>query len=443
MQAVALDPNGALVRSSTRSYRNNIADYRRLHLLEGLAVLSQLQDDPEVKSLLSEPELLEIQTRLTLAGKRFGGLVDSSKLPEAYFNERAKTEEMRGHNWELLRQRAEANGLYFEPLSLNGSATHALLWVAKEDLATPHKFSGQLLGISDPFTDARLKTWSGYSIVREVDADNPRQVELIPLALYSLEYPKVPLRLVDFRDTRAPKRHEMMRHAATDTVSGVLGISKLGNWPYLAGSWTWSFIRTRHGDANNRTARLKGYSQVRQLLALDTAMDPGLRSELQRRLEVLGVNPLEDSVFQEARIAQGQYEALMRYAEDPHGLPERVQHDRQEELVAYDHGWRARTGLKLAHIATFGLYSHQEPDPAVLEVRLDRERREVRNAQFLESVEVAWNLEEVKRALDQLAASGIHQRSVQAVERIYRETKDEQTRALCQKALQSLDAAGQ
>ena len=43
----------------------------------------------------------------------------------------AQTEETRGHNWELLRQRAEANGLYFEPLGLTASRTHALLWVSR------------------------------------------------------------------------------------------------------------------------------------------------------------------------------------------------------------------------------------------------------------------------------------------------------------------------
>lgn len=42
-QTMALDPNGALIRSSTRSYRNNVLDQKRLRLLEGLAVLSQLE----------------------------------------------------------------------------------------------------------------------------------------------------------------------------------------------------------------------------------------------------------------------------------------------------------------------------------------------------------------------------------------------------------------
>jgi hypothetical protein len=441
-QVIALDPNGALIRSSTRSYRNNVLDHRRVHLLEGLAVLSQLEDLPEVKPLLSEPELLEIEARLTLAGRTLGGLVTAEKLPEAYVKHRTKSEEMRAHNWELVRQRAEANGLYFEPLGLNRSATHALLWVAKDDLGE-RKFDGQFLGISDPFHDARLRNWTGYRQARDGR-------ELIPLALYALEYPKVPLLLVDFRDAHAPKHREMLRHAATDTVSGVLGVSKWGNWPYLAGAWTWNFVRVRHGAANDRIARLKAYSQVRQWLALDHSLDKGLREELQKRLEILGVNPLEDSVFNEAKIARRQYAALLRYADDPHGLAARLEHDRNAELMAYEHGLAARAGLRLASLATLGLYAHHESANPRIEARLDEERRVARHVRFLETVtrssphpEVVWNMDEVKRVLDELAASGFPSRSAQLVERILRQTSDEETRALCQRAIQSLDAAGQ
>ena len=345
-QALAFDPNTALIRSSTRSYRNNARDHRQLHLLEGLAVLSQLEDLPSVKAMLSEPELAAIQARLALAGQTFGGLVGDSKLPEAYMKQRIRAVEERGHNWELLRQRAESNGLYFEPFGLNGVDTQALLWVAKEDLdASPREFDSQFLGISDPYRDSRVRNWSGYTETRyrdaegrATDADSPeaRAVEMIPLALYSLEYPKVPLLLVDFRSTRAPKHREMLRRATVDVVSGVLGISKWGNWPYFAGSWTWNFVRARHGAPYSRAARLKAYSQVRQWLAFDHSLDPALRDELQKRLEILGVNPLEDNVFDEAKFARRQYAALLRYADDPHGLAVRLDHARtaQERAVA-------------------------------------------------------------------------------------------------------------
>jgi hypothetical protein len=202
------------------------------------------------------------------------------------------------------------------------------------------------LGISDPYRDSRVRNWSGYTETRYWDAEGratdadslgARPVELIPLALYSLEYPKVPLLLVDFRSTRAPKHHEMLRRAVVDVVSSVLGISKWGNWPYFAGSWTWNFVRARHGAPYSRAARLKAYSQVRQWLAFDQSLDPALRAELQKRLEVLGVNPLEDTVFDEAKFARRQYDALLRYADDPQGLAARLDHARtaQERAAAH------------------------------------------------------------------------------------------------------------
>jgi hypothetical protein len=340
-QALAFDPNGALIRSSTRSYRNNAHDQRQLHLLEGLGVLSQLEDLPSVTALLSEPELLAMQARLALAGQTFGGLVGDSKLPEAYMNQRTRAVEERGHNWELLRQRAESNGLYFEPFGPSAMGTQALLWVAKEDLiGAPREFDSQFLGISDPYRDARLRNWTGYAETRYLDAEGrpatadfpgARSVDLIPLALYSLEYPKVPLLLVDFRSTYAPKHREMARHAAVDVVSGVLGISKFGNWPYFAGSATWNFVRARHGAADSRSARLKGYSQVRQWLALDHSLDPAFRADLRKRLELLGINPLDDNVFDQAKFAQHQYRALLRYADDPQGLSARLDRSRSFE----------------------------------------------------------------------------------------------------------------
>jgi hypothetical protein len=348
---------------------------------------------------------------------------------------------MRGHNWELLRQRAEANGLYFEPFGFNGSSTHALLWVATADLGDK-KWDGQFLGIADPFRDPRLTNWTGYREVRDGR-------EMIPLGLYALEYPKVPLLLVDFRDTRSPKRREMIRHAATDTISGVLGISRFTNLPYLVGATAFNFVQVRHGAANDRSARLKAYSEVREWLALDSSLDPGLRAELRKRLEIMGVNPMEESIYAEAKIAQGQYAALIKYAQDPHGLPARLERDRQGELESYERSAKARFGLRVAKVASLGIYSPHGDDPRTVELKLDEQRRVAKQTRFLETVArsgpdtaVVWNMDEVRRAVDELSASRLPARSAQAVERIMRETNDQETRVLCQRALQSLNAAG-
>jgi len=468
VQAAAIDSNGALIRASTRRYRANLADQRQVNLMEGLTAISQLEEIPDEQAVLSEPELLEMQARLSLAGKTLGGLVTTERLPEAYLKNRVQTEETRGHNWELLRQRAEANGLYFDPLGFARSRTHALVWIAREDVAPregKRKWDGRFLGITEPFDDSRLKNWTGYTEKRYFDeaglpidaataADTPGATsrELIPLALYALEYPKVPLVLVDFRDTHKPKNREMLRLATVDAVSGVLGVSKFGNWPYLAGSMTWNFVRSRHGDPNNRSARLKAYSQVRRWLTLDGSMDAALRAELQRRLEILGVNPLEESVFEETEIAAGQYDALMRYASDPKGLTARLEHDRNAEMAARVHGVPARAGLHMAHWFSLGIYSHHETnDSASLVAALSRERRAARQIRFLETVaksspqpDVVWNIAEVRRAVNELIVTGVPPRSVDVVSRIMRETSDAETRELCARALAGAGvAAGQ
>jgi hypothetical protein len=443
-QVAALDPEGAIVRASTRSLRNNYTDHRRLHLLEGLAVLSQLDKEPEIQRLFSDPELVEIQARMTLAGQTLGGLVSQQKLPDAYMKQRTRDDEARGHNWELLRQKAESDGLYFQPIGLGPTPTLALLWIATQDVnSPPPHYDGQFLGFANPYTDERLRKWTGYHIVRDGR-------DMIPLALYSLEYPKVPLLVVDFRDSHGPKRREMFRRAATDTVSGVLGISMWGNWPLLAGLTSWNFFRERHGAANDRASRIRAYSQTRQWVALDPSMDPALRTELMKRLEIMGVNPLEDSIFEEGKIARRQYAALLKYANDPKGLPARVDRDRNEELEAYYHGLAARAWFHLSNYATLGAYRHREETPAAEVVVLDEERRLTQHVQFLAAVaksatdpSVVWNMDQVKRALDDLSANGFPARSALVVQQIMKGTIDQETRQLCERALQGLDTSNQ
>jgi hypothetical protein len=328
--------------------------------------------------------------------------------------------------------------------------------------APPRKFDGRFLGISDPFNDSHLKNWTGYTEKRYFDqsgrplhAETPEDTpgatsrELIPLALYALEYPKVPLLLVDFRSTRKPKNREMLRLATGDAVSGVLGVSRWGNWPYFAGSVAWNFVRSRHGDTNNRAARLKAYSQVRRWLTLDGSVQPELRVELQRRLEILGVNPLEESVFEETEIANRQYDALLRYAADPQGLPARLERDRNSELAAFRHGMPARTGLRLTKWFSLGIYSHHEmPDSASLALAVGRERRAEHQIRFLETVaesspqpDVVWNIADVRNAVTELIDTGLPARSAQVVARIMQQTSDAEVRALCVRALASVGAA--
>ena len=251
-----------------------------------------------------------------------------------------------------------------------GDRPHALILIDRHDLAdTMHPFDARFLNIQNPYVDARLKSWSGITIQAHFDAEGRRvnspveggnTRELIPLALYSLEYPKVPLLLTDFRRPRSTRRREMFRRAANDTVVGVFGISRWGNWPYMAGAMGYSFVRSRHGDPNNRNERLAAYAQTRRWLALDAELDPHLREELLRRVDLMGVNPLEESVFQEQQIAPRQYAALERFMADPKGLAARLERDRNAELTRATRGWKAQLGFQAAQVFTLGKYRHRE-----------------------------------------------------------------------------------
>jgi len=174
-----------------------------------------------------------------------------------------------------------------------------------------------------------------------------------------------------------------------------------------------------------------------------------LHAELQKRLEVMGVNPMDESVFAETRIAQKQYAALLRYAQDPRGLPARLEHDRQAELISYQRGAAARVGMGIAKVVSLGIYHAPAVDPKTLEANLDEHRRIEKQASFLAAVarsspqtEVVWNMDEVRRALDQLSATRVPARSAQVIQQIMRQTNDQETRELCQRALLSLNAAG-
>jgi len=152
LQTILLDSYGTPIRASTRSYRRNITDFRKSHVMRALSLLSLYQQLGQER-IFSDSELKEIQARLLLTDKPFGGLIDDLKLQPYYQKEAAKVKEARGQNWELLRQQAEANGLYFEPLEMpDGSATHALLWIARPELGTRtgEHFDRRFLNIADP-----------------------------------------------------------------------------------------------------------------------------------------------------------------------------------------------------------------------------------------------------------------------------------------------------
>lgn len=455
LQTLLLDPYGMPVKASTRSYRQNASDYRKSHIIRALSVLSLYQAVEGVPAF-SESELSEIQAGLRLTDKTFGGLVGDLNLRR--YNEQQITEvrDMRGHNWELLRQRAEAESLFFEPLQMpDGSMTHALLWLAKSDLAPNQgrRYDRRFLNISNPWSDKRLLDWQGYSETRFLDSENrpvspetpgARATEMVPLALYGLDNPKIPMLLVDFRDGLNPKKREMSRRVLQDVTRNILSVSRFGDLPYFLGRTVLDFVTDRRGIDVNQPSRLRTYSQLKLLLSLNQSLDPELREQIGGKLEKVSLNPMENDLQAEAKLAAEQYEALLAYAKRADGLPQKLGRDRRAEMVALEHGRTEQILFRLANILSFGKYTHREQADSEMEAKLDVSRRLAYHTRFLREIaksspqiDVTWNLDEVKHSLQYFAdhASSAGSKSAIAAAEIFMRTQDSETRRFCLESL--------
>lgn len=459
LQATELDPLGMAVRASTRSYRGNFTDYHELQLFQALGVLDGLAREQTGDPLLSNADFRQLYSRLSLSDRTLGGLVREQNLSRFYDRETARIQETRGHNWELLRQRAELCGLYFEPLELPGDTPPAaLLWVAREDLehGAGHSFEGRFLSIANPWTDERLQHWTGYTEVRYFDDDNrvvspgtpgSRAVEMIPLAFYSLDHPRVPLLLADFRDQMTPKRREMFLHGSSIFVTGVLGITRFGNLPFFAAETAWMFVRGRHGAAVNRSARLRAYSEARAFLAVDSRLNPKLKAEILARVDHLALNPLENGAANETKLAREQYNALVRYAQAPGGLIAKLESDRRKELASYTQSRTRRTLAVFGRVFNPGpRVSTAVPEPMVL-AELDAHRRSLYHQRYLSQLlgsspqpDVVGDVDEIRRSVEALSdEQEASLRAPQLIAQVFERSQDSDLRVACLRALHRLN----
>lgn len=457
LQNIFLDSYGFPLKAASRNYRRNLDEYRKSHVTRALAILSLYEAETGSTPLFTSDEMQDIQARLMLTEKTLGGIVDDIFLQRVYAKETTLAKDTRGHNWELLRQRAESEKLYFEPLELpDGSATHAIVWVARPDLVTykDRPFKSRFLNIANPWRDDRLRYWNGYVETRYFDADNrvvsqetpgARPVQMIPLAIYGLDHPKVPILLVDFRDGMNPKWRETSRRVLEDVTRTVLSLSRFGDIPYFLSRTVYDFVTGRRGMDINQPSRLRTYSQLKLLLSLDASLDPEFRDEINRRLERVSSNPRENGMEAEAEIARDQYRALMNYVQKPDGLPARLERDRREELASYEkRGQAAKVVTRLGNILSFGLYTRRSDVTPDFNDRLDRARRMAYNRRFLREVarrtpqvEVVYNMDDVRRALQFVAENGqlADGQTAQAAARIFAQTRDDEARTLALRCL--------
>jgi hypothetical protein len=457
---VLMDEVGFGVKATTLQYRQNKGDQRRVAVAAALSLLSVFHASTGER-VLSDQELKDMQARLGLTDKVFGGHMQPENLGRMYDNDLAKTRDYRGHNWELLRQMAERQGLIFEPLEMpDGSARHAVLWVTEDDLATNKgkDFEARFLNIKDPWKDDKLARWNGYIETRWYDADD-REVEpqtpgatkrtLIPLALYGLDHPKIPVILVDFRDNGNPKKREMSHRALSDVTNSVLALSSAGGLPYFFGRYVYDFVTHRRGMDVNQSSRLRSYAQLKLLLSLDESLDPEFRNEVAHRVESSTLNPLENDSDVEEHIARVQYKNLMDYAADSNGLPAKLRDDRRQEMVRFEHSTAAKTAFNVGHLLTLGMWTHREDDTpdmlAQMDVRrqLDYHERVVREiALRTAGPEIDTDVAKLKHSLVFLSASGdaAANKTARALGQIFAASSDEDLRSLCLAGLYKINS---
>jgi hypothetical protein len=250
--------------------------------------------------------------------------------------------------------------------------------------------------------------------------------------------------LVDFRDGFNPKKREMSRRALEDVTRNILSFSRFGDLPYFVGRALLDFVTGRRGIDINQPSRLRTYSQLKLLLSLNQSLDPELREQIGKRLERVSLNPMENDLKAEAKLAAEQYEALLAYAKRPDGLPEKLDRDRRAEMVGLQHGKTERVLFRLANILSFGKYVHREPASPEMETRLDVSRRLAYHTRFLQEVarsspriDVTENLIAVKHSLQYISdhAADAGSKSAVATANIFIRTDDGETRRFCLNSL--------
>ena len=424
LQWMMLDPMAMPVRATTRAYRTNEIDDERLHLEEAIGYLRRAPASDD-HSALTQTQLDTVIARLELRKRLMGGLVNESGAARLGREANFEQERIRSRNWELLRQCAEKTDLIFEPLDTGGSnGQYAIIWFPIEQPFAAHGTSitpiWKILNIKNPWTDDRLKDWHGALYTRELDEKRSllpfgvpgvTQIKLVPLGVYSLTYPKLPLLLVDFRDKLHVREHEMTQRTINEITSGVIGISHFTNWYYYVAADAYDFIKSRHGGAVDQAARLDSYSQFRVTLALDNQLEPGLRKEMQRRVDSLAVNPLGAAPEREMQAAIERYARLQAEAESGGALSTRIDKERRSEIAAFEESNKTRFAEALLHDVSFGLYTRRDKSDSNNLKTLDCYRRLQYDVKFLDSLveagtqpEVAYDSSRIESSIAELSS---------------------------------------
>jgi hypothetical protein len=446
-----LGPAGGKPKMIWGTLRTNHSQYKRSAMAEAAQILS-LYEQVSGEKGLTDREFDDIKTRLGLTNKSFGGSVPRENYLRADDRMYVSSTANGGQTRELLRRFTESQGLYFEPIETpDGSAKHAIVWVFKEDLETnkTRNWEGRFLNIKSPWGDERLLNWKGYSEVRWFDAES-REVEpntpsavsktLIPLAVYGLDHPKIPIILVDFRDTGNPKKREIMSRVWDDVTSNVLSVTQGGGLAVTIGKFLYGFVTGKRGMDIKQPSRDRSYAQLKMILAMDESLNEQFRREIDDRLEKVIPNPLVNDLTNELNVARGQYRNLVEYAKDPKGLGADLQKDRMKEMTLAAYGGKMPKKYSIAQLLTFGLYKHRlKPTPelmakAELQRELDFHERKIRETAYYSiRPEIDANVPELMRSLIFVSHNGNQAggRTAEAIGKIFASTMEDDVRNAC------------
>ena len=467
LQWTMLDPSTTPIRATSRAYRTNEVDHERLHLEEAISYLRQAPVSND-ESALTRTQVDTMIARLELRKKLLGGFVNEREAARLGAGARDQQERIRSRNWELLRQCAEKTGLIFESLQLGStSGEYAILWFPLKEPSEPAGTSlgaiWKLLNIKNPYQDERLQNWRGPIFTRSVDDDGRLQeasgsgsksIQLVPLGMYSLNYPKVPLLLIDFRDKLHVRWHEMTQRSINEITAGVIGISHFTNWYYYVGADLYDFWASRHGVAVDQSTRLDCYSEFRVELTLDRHLDPSLRREMQERIKSLEINPLEGNPRQELATARVRFANLEQEA-GPNGLLlKRINKDRREELASFGASKKALARDEMLHTLSLGTYTHRTKEDAEELARLDSYRRVQYQLNFLDSlvkdgtqpevsfdsVRIRASIEELKALMPQVQSAQVRARATLTLDGLRDLSQDVVLQADCSQAVAAIRA---
>jgi hypothetical protein len=447
LQWTAFDPMATPVRASTLQYNSNSLDNTRLHLEEAISYLRAAPVSND--TALTQAQLDTVVARLELRKTLLGGLASENQATRVGMQSDFEQERIRSRNLELLRQWAEKTGLIFEPLNLAGNQDHyAILWFSQKDSA-PRGGSSlnsvwKLLGIQNPWNDEGLKNWAGPVYERGFDENGSER--FIPLAVYSLDYPKQPLILIDFRHKLSRRRREVGQRSVNELIAGVLGISHFTSWYFYVAFDLHRFVVGRRGAALDEASRLDCYSDFRIQLALDRSIDPAFKEDMEKRIRWLAVNPLEVAPQREIQNAFARYNLLEREAENGR-LMARVDHERRFELSSFGESEKAKLAKSMLHVATLGFYKQQAKSDDIF--MLDHERRVTYQLSFLDPFvqadippEISYDSQRIKASVRELSSlmstissSAVRSHAESTLERLKNLSKDEELRTDCTTAL--------